>query len=61
MSEKDFARRVIGVAHASVAAKSKPALALMEWVKSERDWLWPGAVWARGKKAEADVNLPRLD
>lgn len=58
MSEKDFARRLIGVVHASVAAKSKPALALMEWVKAERHWLWPGAVWARGKNGDAD--LPRL-
>lgn len=50
MSEKDFARRLMRHARAAAAAKSKPAQALLAWTKAERDWLWPGAGWSRGKK-----------
>lgn len=71
MGEKLLAQRILALLRDTAGRQSKEGLAALEWAFDQRDWLWPGRIWADeaapsrfGRSGSGDtvdwISLPRL-
>src|SRR5437763_15181816 len=54
MGEKLLARRLIRLLRDSHGRSSRTALALLDWARDHRDWLWPELDWPEAATAPDD-------
>ena len=65
MGEKLLAQRLIRLLRDTTGRSSRTALNLLDWLRDERDWLWPDVVFADADAALDDppcgFTAPALD